>query len=721
MKVRLLALNVDKNMPFARFQARVVSSIKSYFDGDASFEFFENMRDIFITLQSALENDELILVASDIKNYLRFKNILIDALGVDFKHDPSVLNMLENSRDMNDELRMAFSSFPELAEVFLSKDGLYSGFGIENGSQYLLFVPIDNDRIDLILRNGMIPFLNKYLGVPFENGTQENEYSKETEKIRETVRILIQSGYLAAVNGTENAEVLKSCGDSVENFDDVFIFTPHVEDKGEVNVTEYAAQLAKVSLDLSTADIGASISDIYTAGDTRYICIAVANAESAVVRKLYMSPDETEGEFVNSAAIELIELIGEKAAGLQSVGIEISDGVKEAPVVNEKKKNNGKIPMIVLACVLGAIVVICAALGIVYKVQGENGAFAQTLRSIFGGEPTTEAAAPPVEPDPVTEPTTEAQPSTMKLSDFIVQDLINLERNRNNAESTTAEGTTGNDSADPETEQDTGAPLVIKINGQNIEAKEALARLVMTEMGDGYNLEAIKAQTVVIYTYLKYRDTNFEINGVELSDTYNDEVMSAVEAVFGEYLTYNGEVALTPYFGVAADKTADGSTVFSGSYPYLRSVQVSGNPDISAENYKLERTYSIGELKGILLDFSSALNLDDEPLMWITVAEHDAAVSSSIGYVTKVNVGGVEMSGLDFCTKVIGTDNLPSHCFTVFYDDATSEFTFTSYGKGLGVGMSQTGANHLASRNTNYSRILSTYFYGTTLSKEANV
>ena len=722
MKVRLLALNIDKNMPFARFQARVVSSIKSYFDGDAYFEFFENMRDIFMALQSALENDELILIASDIKSYLRFKNTLMQALGADIKHDPSVLNLLESNRDMDDEQRKAFSSFPESADVFLSKDGLYSGFGIENGSQYLLFVPIDNDRIDFILRNGMIPFLNKHIGDPAESSTQENEYSKETEKIRETVRTLVESGCLAAVNGTENAEVLKSCGDSVENFDDVFIFTPHVEDKGEVNVTEYAAQLAKVSLDLSAADIGASISDIYTAGDTRYLCIAVANAESAVVRKLYKSADETDGEFIKSAAIELIELIGEKAAGLQSVGIEISDGIKEEPAENvNEKKSTGKKPMIVLACVLGAIVVICAVLGIVYKVQGENGAFAQTLRSIFGSEPTTEETVPPNTSDPVTEPTTEAQPSAMKISDFMALDLINLERNRFNAESATAENTTGSNETESPTEQDTGAPLVIKINGQNIEAKEALARLVMTEMGDGYNIEAIKAQTVVIYTYLKYRDTNFEINGVTLSDTYNDEVMSAVEAVFGEYLTYNGEVALTPYFAVAADKTADGSSVFEGSYPYLRSVQVSGNPDTSAPNYKFEKTYSIGELKGILLDFSSSLKLDDDPLLWITVAKHDAAVSSSIGYVTKVNVGGVEMSGLDFCTKVIGTDNLPSHCFTVFYDDATNEFTFTSYGKGIGVGMSQTGADHLASRNTNYSRILSTYFYGTTLSKEANI
>ena len=64
-----------------------------------------------------------------------------------------------------------------------------------------------------------------------------------------------------------------------------------------------------MSLDLSAANIGASISDIYTAGNAMFICIAVANDESAIVRKLYMAEDETEEAFVESAAIELVELV----------------------------------------------------------------------------------------------------------------------------------------------------------------------------------------------------------------------------------------------------------------------------------------------------------------------------------------------------------------------------------------------------------------------------
>lgn len=492
----------------------------------------------------------------------------------------------------------------------------------------------------------------------------------------------------------------------------MFIFTPHVEDKGDVNATEYAAQLAKVSLDLSAANIGASISDIYDSGEARYICIAVANNESAVVRKLYMSDGETEYSFIESAAIELIELIGEKASGLRSIGIEFADANNQ--ISDDDKKPANKKSVAIMAVILGLIILLCAVLGIVYKVQGENGPLAAVVDGIFGKETISSTTAPPT----TTEPSTEAEPEIVnkKLSDFITADFIALEKAKSDMEeaSTEEESSTNTET---EIQTDKGAPKTMTVNGQVIEAKEALARLVMTEMGDGYDIEAVKAQAVVIYTYLKYRDTDFTINGVEISDTYNNEVKSAVDSVFGQYLTYKDEIALTPYFAIAARKTTDSSNVFSQSYPYLKSVEVSGNPDSLHKNYKIEKTYSAGEMKGLLLEKNSKFALTDDPSLWIVISGQDASISSSIGYVTKVTVGGVEMTGIEL-RELLGAEVLASHCFTVSYDEASSEFILTTYGNGYGVGMSQTGANSMAADGVSYKKILSTYYNGTTLTEE---
>ncbi len=722
MKVRLLALNVDKNMPFARFQARVVSSISMYSDSNVAFERFENMRDLFEALQDALENDELIVTAVDIKHYSRLKTALTQALETDVQYNATILNMLESNEEMDDAARKEFSTFPEPATVFLSKDGLYSGFGIENGTQFLMLVPIDNERINLILRNGVVPFLAK--NIETTNGDEflsENKFF-ENEKVAIAVKRLVDAESIVAVNGTQNAEVLKSCGDSVPDFDSVFVFTPHVEDKGDVNATEYAAQLAKVSLDLSAANIGASISDIYNAGDTKFICIAVANDESAVVRKLYQAEDETEDAFIESAAVELIELIGEKATGIRSVGIEITDGPELIP--DEDKKPVNKKSMMIFAIVIGAIILICGIFGIVYKVQGENGSFAKMLNKMFGNEVTTTETTTEA---PTTETTTEeekVQAETMKLSDFMMSDIIALEKAKAEAETSTTETTTlaeGESTTAPVTVEDAGAPTVMKINGVEIEAKEALCRLVMTEMGEGYNVEAVKAQAVVIYTYLKYRDTNFEIDGITISETFNDEIKGAVDEVFGQYLTFDGEVALTPYFAVAARKTGNAADVFTSEYSYLKAVEVSGNPDTKIDTYKIERKYSLGEMKGLLLEYNAQFKLGEDPKTWFSIVSHDAAVSSSIGYVTKVKIGETEMTGLDMRTKVFGSSVLASHCFTVTYDETASTFTITTYGNGLGIGMSQAGADFMAGNGTKYDKILSTYFKGTKIEKEKNI
>ncbi len=714
MKVRLLSLNIDKSMSFSRFQARIVSSIKPYAVADCSFENSENMRDYFVLLQDALENDELIVTAVDIKHYTMLKKAFIQAFETDIVYDHSVLNMLENNDEMDDEARKQFSAFPEPATVFLSKDGLYSGFGIENGSQYILFLPIDNERINHILRNGAVPFLAENIKTSEIQNYVNAAKQIGDAKVSKAVERLLESDSVVAINGTPNAEILKSCGDNTERFDDVFIFTPYVEDKGEVNVTEYAAQLAKVSLDLSAANIGASISDIYDSGEARYICIAVANNDSAVVRKLYMSEGETEYAFIESAALELIELIGEKAAGLRSIGIEIAG--ENNLISDDDKKPAGKKSVAIISIVLGVIILLCAVLGIVYKVQGENGPLAAVIDGIFGKETTTEATTTTT----TTEPITDEAPTAVKnkLSDFITADLIALEKAR--AEAATEESTEEPSTDKAEVQVDKGAPEVMKINGEVIEAKEALARLVMTEMGEGYDVEAVKAQAVVIYTYLKYRDTDFTIDGVEISDTYNEEVKAAVDSVFGQYLTYKDEIALTPYFLIAARKTTNSENIFIQSYPYLKSVEAEGNPDALHKDYKIEKTYSAGEVKGLLLEKNSEFALTDDPSLWIIINEQDASISSSIGYVTKVTVGGVEMTGVEL-RELLGTEILASHCFIVFYDEAKAEFTVTTYGNGYGVGMSQTGANAMAADGVSYKKILSTYYNGTTLAEEEKV
>ncbi|MCR4594453.1 MAG: SpoIID/LytB domain-containing protein [Clostridiales bacterium] len=744
MKVRLLSLNQDKAMPFVRFQARVTSSIKNYANGDEDFQHCNNLRGLFNALQDALNEDEIIIIAVDIRNYGRLKTALGQAFETEMVYNPSVLNMLESDESVGEEERKEFSLFPEPATVFLSKDGLYSGFGMGNGEQAIIVLPIDNDRINLILRNGLIPYLEREFEDVAKNIKSENQLF-DNERVQIAVERLLENKSIVAVDANKNAEVLRSCGDQINRFDEVFVFTTSVEDQGDVNPTEYAANKARVSFSLSAANLGASISEIYTADDQKYICIAVADDDSALVRKLFIEDGETDNQFIENCSYELIELIGEKAAGIKSIGIEINDN---AAVIPEEERKEPTKKSLVFAILLGIIVIVAAVFAVIYNLHNGNGASAKWLRNLFGykttAEDTTTETTVPIETTSKKAPSSSEK---IKLSDMILADLIKIEKKKQEEatetetqEETTAETTTEdetesqsegeeNESATEtttltetttEVEEDKGAPEFIKVNGENIEAKEAIARFVMTEMDQTYDEEAWKAQAVVIYTYLKYRDNDFEIDGVEIVDNYTDEVLAAVEDVFGEYITYNGEIALTPYFEVAANSTADADTVFSRSYPYLKAVTIDGNPDAASPNYKNEVKLKLGEVQGMLLDYNSDLKLGDAEVSWIRITEKDTAVSQDIGYVSEVSVGDMTVSGYEFVTEIMNS-KLASNCFKVNFDDTNKEFTFTTYGIGYGVGMSKTGANYLAKDGKDYKRILQTYYNGTDISKEENV
>ncbi len=697
MKAKLLSLNVDKSMSFSRFQARLVSSLKSYTGEDLVTEQFEDIREIFMALQDALENDELIITAVDSKNYIRYKNALIQAFGNEAEQNSAVLNKIENVAELDDKRKKAFSTFPAAASVFVSDDGFYSGFGLENGSQCVLCLPIDNNRIDKILRDGVIPFLNKTFGSQVEDKAETENKKINTEKVEVAVERILKSNSVVAINGTKNAEVLKSCGDTVKGFSNAFIFTPHVEDKGNVNTTEYTAQLAKVSLDLSSANIGACISDIYNTGDVKYICIAVASEQSAVVRKLYMSENETDYEFVESAALELVELIGEKALGLRSVGIEITDEpVVDNAITEKDKKPVGKKPLIVLAIILGIIVVISTVLAVIYKTQGENGELANLLNSVFNKqeeqttEPTTENTDKPNVSVPVINNSVK-----LKFSDLIVREYLLSPYSMLVSKDT--------------------PPEYITVNGQKLDAKEAIAKIVTSEIDvNDYSIEAVKAQAVAVYSSLKYRNNGFVIDGVEISDVYPDEVKLAVDSVFGEFIAYKNSVALAPYHRVSANQTLDVSHLF----PHLKRVKVADYPDMSAKDYKTVIEYSGGDVKGLLLQYDSSINLSHNPGQWIVVKDHDGVVSNDIGYATTVSVGGVDYDGLTFRAKVVGETLLPSHCFQIEYNSTRDVFIVTTYGQGYGVGMSLAGAKFMADNGDDYKEILSTYYADITIVKE---
>lgn len=248
---------------------------------------------------------------------------------------------------------------------------------------------------------------------------------------------------------------------------------------------------------------------------------------------------------------------------------------------------------------------------------------------------------------------------------------------------------------------------------RTISFEEYIQGVVASEMPEDFNIEALKAQAVASRTYALGR-----INaGSELCDSvhcqvYRDndiseKVKKAVKATRGQVLLYNGKLASHAlYFASSAGPTENSEDVFSGSYPYLVSVDSSYEP--GATHKKEKETMTIEAFAEKMKEAYPGLDFG-------TVKKSNIKIKSRTkgGRADKVQVGSETVSGTDIRTAL----GLYSARFQISFT-GNQKVTFTTAGSGHGVGMSQYGANGLAEKGKNYQEILTHYYQGTKISKK---
>lgn len=716
MEMKLFSLYRNAADTSVKMQIKVIGCLNGFADSDISFDEYTSLKDMFGGLSKALKSSDFIVIAVDSSIYNSTKLKLMAALSLKKEQNEAVLKKL-SKLELDESAQEKNAAMPEGATVFVSVDGVNSGFAVKKGSQTIVMIPFDDQRLDSVLKRGLVPYITNggrlnSASEPEAAPTHEEKEeiaSETTSEISEqemdiaahTLNILKESDVKVAVNGNTNATVMREFAVGLDDFDEYFTFTPHIEDRGDYNVTDYTAQMARSAKDLSSATLGACISDIFTTNDgCDYICISVATDKSALVRKLYKEDGEDDTHLIRIACEEIFALIGEKAMGNNSVGIEIAQD--EAPKADKKLSKKAKKAII---SVVAIILVAAITVGSVYFVKKKNN----------NKEPQTE---PPVQTQ-APETTTEApvKADTMSLSKLMRFELVNGIKNEEPETTpveTTAGAITANEPQTKEAPKDPNAvPSVITVNGQEIEAKEAIARIVTAETDSGFNAETLKAQAVITYTYLKYRDTNWRISNLTIADNYTQEAMDAVNEVFGRYLTFNDKVAFTPYCRMSAGKTANASTVFGNRFTYLKSVASAS--DKQRDGYKKEVLLTADDIKAGALAFDSTIEFPEDVSKWLTINAHDTAVSTGTGYVEKITVGNKEVSGVTFIYDIMKNKDLSSPCFSLSYDAESGTYTITTFGDGYGVGMSQLGADNMAVSGTKYDKILDQYFPGTFL------
>ncbi len=251
----------------------------------------------------------------------------------------------------------------------------------------------------------------------------------------------------------------------------------------------------------------------------------------------------------------------------------------------------------------------------------------------------------------------------------------------------------------------TDETFTAKFNGstQTVNAYDLICQIVNNEISTSFSDEAIKAQAVAAYSYVKYHNVNGLTPSVLVKGNVPQRIKDLVSEVWGVCCYYNGSVAQTVYMASSSGYTTDAKNVWGSSVPYLKSVycpfDVTSDP-----NYGYQMKVSEENMR-TLTEEKLGITLSGNPANWFTVTE---IVDGN--YVAKVNVDNQKyITGRSMRESILNY-KLKSTAFEVTYSNGY--FIFTTYGYGHGVGMSQNGANILAKQGYSYEQILKHYFTG---------
>ncbi len=240
------------------------------------------------------------------------------------------------------------------------------------------------------------------------------------------------------------------------------------------------------------------------------------------------------------------------------------------------------------------------------------------------------------------------------------------------------------------------------------DAYTILCQVVASEMNDTIATEALKAQAVAAHSYILNTMNSGGAASVGMR-TPSTKIKNAVKEVVDKLVYVNGRVAYTPYFAIAADNTNSAKDVWGGSYSHL--VSVESDYDSQAAGYMKTKTLTEDYVWQKVTGYFGR-EPEGDPSDWFQVDSY-----TSGGYNDKMTVGGISTTARTLREKVFvngGVFDLRSTKFDVTYDGG--KFTFTTYGYGHGVGMSQMGADGYA-RNAgwSYDEILEHYYSGATV------
>ena len=155
MNISFIALNTSGVEAAQSAADKIRGSLSSL--GRCDFRLCGSMQQVSAALSDAFANSDIVAVGAEPSVYSKAKLAILRAMHIKTALNSTVRESIKDESGLDAQQLSSHCAMPENARVFLSDDGLFSGFAIRSGKQHFVMLPLDDSRIDSQLDGGMLP------------------------------------------------------------------------------------------------------------------------------------------------------------------------------------------------------------------------------------------------------------------------------------------------------------------------------------------------------------------------------------------------------------------------------------------------------------------------------------------------------------------------------------------------------------------------------------
>lgn len=439
MKIKYVSFIDNEVVSLNKTHSLVLSTIEDISKSESeSFEFCYTSSQMFEKLKAGFSDSNLIVLLIDIANYVHTKSLLFKAMNLKCVKNKDIVAKITDGGNLtmlNENQVDAQSAVPSNSTVFITEDGLFSGFGIKSNSQRMIVLPIDSTRVDETMMKKVEDFIredydsyaNKVIiqkkretvddekpnhistqavqmqpeteenitsaepQTPESNATQEDEIVEKKEKIYESSDDVIAQ----ALTNITHSNIKVTFGiqrDNVEVYDylsskivlrnnglfNIVNITKSQEDGDEQKRKENLSDTAREAMINSNASVGMAVSEVYVDdGGREYIFSAMCDVKKTNIYKVYAIPGESHEDIIECAIINMFDSLNKRVIEYnEKIERKAAEKVQKKP----KKKSKSSAGKVVLVIIL--VVILLAVAAVIYSNITQDKAVYEVIEKI---------------------------------------------------------------------------------------------------------------------------------------------------------------------------------------------------------------------------------------------------------------------------------------------------------------------------------------------------